>query len=234
MSQHDVFAQLSHRIRFAWGYDGARSAAERGDIIVIVDVLRFTTAVCAAVATGGSVRPCEKPEDGRSGEYSLSPGSYRDLPPGTDVVLWSLNGATCAILGRKTPHLLAGALVNARATAAAVMRLMSETGLPVSVIACGERWKVPGDDGALRFAIEDALGAGAILSGIDGDKSPEARWCEAAFRELRHDLPGVLRQCGSGLELIERGNAADLDHAADLERYDCAAVFREGRFIASA
>src|SRR5689334_9619168 len=54
----DVFAQSPYRCRLDWGRHGARAAAERQDILVIVDTLSFSTAVVTAVQRGGLVYPC--------------------------------------------------------------------------------------------------------------------------------------------------------------------------------
>jgi 2-phosphosulfolactate phosphatase len=54
----EVFAQSPYRCRLDWGRHGARAAAERQDILVIVDTLSFSTAVVTAVQRGGLVYPC--------------------------------------------------------------------------------------------------------------------------------------------------------------------------------
>ena len=61
--------------------------------------------------------------------------------------------------------------------------LNDDAALSVTILACGERWKQPNEDGELRFAIEDYLGAGAILSALPAAlaRSPEARVCQGAF-----------------------------------------------------
>jgi hypothetical protein len=98
------------------------------------------------------------------------------------------------------PHLLVGALVNAWAVAEAVARIVADADrhsegaggrpLSVTVLACGERWKQPNEDGELRFAIEDYLGAGAILAALPSrlSRSPEALVCQGAFLAARDDL----------------------------------------------
>src|SRR5438874_13635586 len=55
----DCLAQLDHQVRLDWGRAGVRRAAERRDIIVVVDVLRFTTTVVTALHHGVSIYPCD-------------------------------------------------------------------------------------------------------------------------------------------------------------------------------
>jgi 2-phosphosulfolactate phosphatase len=68
----------------------------------------------------------------------------------------------------------------------------------------------------LRPSLEDLLGAGAILSSLTGDPSPEARAAIAAFRDAARGLPGALAECASGRELSEKRWAADVSYAAQL------------------
>jgi 2-phosphosulfolactate phosphatase len=84
----------------------------------------------------------------------------------------------------------------------------------VSVIAAGERWK--GVTGPLRPALEDLLGAGAILAAIDEDRdrSPEAAVATGAFRTaVAQGLSAVVHAAGSGVEKAAKGQSADVDLA---------------------
>src|SRR5262249_55878112 len=126
---------------------------------------------------------------------------------------------------RVTPVLLAGSLRNARAVADAAQRL----GRTFNVIPAGERWQ----DGSLRPAIEDWLGAGAILSGLPGSRSPEAAAAVQLFERYRRDLPTVLGNCGSGRELEERGHRHDTTIAADLDASACVPRFDGLAFTAT-
>jgi 2-phosphosulfolactate phosphatase len=113
-----------------------------------------------------------------------------------------------------------GALVNASAVAAAVETVVSGSEQGVTVLACGEQQSTSAGDATLRFALEDYLGAGAILSSVALDKSPEAQVCEAAFLGSRDQLQELLWNCVSGWELREKGLADDVTLAASLDRYD--------------
>jgi 2-phosphosulfolactate phosphatase len=128
-----------------------------------------------------------------------------------------------------------GALVNAQAVAAVVSSLLEQKALSVTVIACGERWKTPSEDGALRVALEDYLGAGAILSYLPQEKSPEARVCAGAFVQVRDDLHTLLWECGSGRELREKGFGGGCParctlHAARLNAYETVPHMRDRHF----
>src|SRR5262245_51057599 len=142
MSVADPFGQQGYRCRLEWGRRGARVAAERGDLLVVIDVLCFSTATATAIQHGGIVYPCAWTDDPAAlaasigaevavsrgqvpsgGRFSLSPPTFLAIEPGTSVVLASPNGATCSRYGRAVPRLLVGALVNARAVAAAVAQL---------------------------------------------------------------------------------------------------------------
>ncbi|HEX6289952.1 MAG TPA: 2-phosphosulfolactate phosphatase [Herpetosiphonaceae bacterium] len=240
-----TFSQDPYRCRLEWGRAGARRAAERGDLLVVVDTLSFSSTTVTAVQHGAIVYPCAHDEDpamlarrvggevavGRgdvphSGRFSLSPLTYLDVAPGTRIVLRSPNGATCSRYAPQVPHLFVGALLNAAAVAAVVADMLESTEARVTLLACGERWATSGEDGALRFAIEDALGAGAILSYLPYPKSPEARVCEAAYTAMREDIGALLWECGSGRELRERGFGGDVEHAGRLNLYDAVPVMR--------
>jgi 2-phosphosulfolactate phosphatase len=137
----DVFSQSGHRVRLEWGRAGTRRAAERGDVIVVVDVVRFTSTVATALHRGVSVYPCAMEENAEeyarkvgaelgsgTGRFSLSPLSFIGAEVGTRVVLRSPNGATCARYGARVPHLFAGALVNAKAVGRVVAELLGQLG----------------------------------------------------------------------------------------------------------
>jgi 2-phosphosulfolactate phosphatase len=123
-------------------------------------------------------------------------------------VLPSPNGATLSLLAGDTLT-YAGCLRNAQAVATHLQK----TAQRISVIPAGERWQ---DTGTIRFALEDYIGAGAIIHYLQGTKSPEALAAEAIFLHYRDSLTITLQTVSSGKELIEKGTAEDVILASQL------------------
>jgi 2-phosphosulfolactate phosphatase len=213
--------------RFDWGPEAARRLAPEVEVLVVVDVLSFTTTVTIAAERGARIRPATDHQaaagDGtetiagpRGGAGpSLSPVSMLELTQGQTVVLASPNGAACslaAIGANPQVRLLAGCLRNAAATA----DLAARSGATVAVVAAGERW--PDDDGAQRPAVEDLIGAGAVLTLLGSDNpSPEARAAMAAFAAVAADPAAAIAGSASGRQLHHQGFGGDVDLAGLLD-----------------
>ena len=118
---------------------------------------------------------------------------------------------------------LAGSLRNADAVAAHAQTL----GNTITVIACGERW----EDESLRPAVEDFLGAGAVINALEGDPSPEAALAASTFNAATANLSSFIKTCASGRELIDKGYRTDVDLAAQLNVSTSAPQLIEDRYI---
>jgi len=234
-----VFDQADYDVRCEWGLQGLRRLAPISDVVVIVDVLSFTTCVEMGVSGGGLLFPYrwkdEKAREfaesigaelagGRGGgaRYSLSPGSILSIEKGAKLVLPSPNGSTLSTEAGPTPT-LAGCLRNA----AAVARAAVDFGPRVAVIPSGERWA---DDGSLRPCLEDLLGAGAIVSALTGSKSPEADLAQSAFLSLKSSFGDALAHCVSGRELIAMGYPQDVELAGEADVSETVPVMRDGAY----
>ena len=245
--------QQGFAFRFAWGGEGLALLTPVCDVVVVVDVLRFTTAVSVAVAGGSTVFPYPWQDDGavsyaaergavlagrrEQGPVSLSPTDLSTLPRGSRIVLPSPNGSTLSFGARElgAPFVLAGSLRNATATARRA-RSIADDGA-IAVIASGERW--PGSSAPLRPSVEDLLGAGAVLAALDPSGSvshpgcsPEAAAARAAFIDAKCRLTDALRSCASGRELTRIGSADDVECSAQLDADDVAAQLVEDAYIA--
>jgi 2-phosphosulfolactate phosphatase len=104
-------------------------------------------------------------------------------------------------------HVVAGSLRNASAVAAWTSKF--ET---AAVVPAGERWP----NRLLRPALEDMIGAGAIIQAMDSRKSPEAMAAVAAYDAAEADLRNELEACSYGRQLIERGFPGDVELAVEL------------------
>lgn len=214
------FDQSTYQVRFEWGPGGLARLAP-ADVVVVVDVLRFSSTVPDAVASGTVVVLA-------------------------DAIEWSSNGAAVAASAGDA-LVLVGSLRNAAAVARAVQSVQERRGVrtSVAVIAAGER----AADGTLRFAVEDQLGAGAIIAaltdlGID-HTAPDAAVAAEGFRALKGALRHLLSASGSGREL-EIGVAstarmaasgitpASVVDAAALDAIDVVPMLRDGVFVAYA
>lgn len=215
------FDQSTYQVRLDWGTAGLARLAP-ADIVVVVDVLRFSSTVIDAVASGVEVRLAEA--EG-----------------------WSRNGAAVAAAASPDATVLIGGIRNASAVARAVQTIQErrQARTSVAVIAAGEA----DAEGTLRFAVEDQLGAGAILlalsdRGID-HTAPDAAVAAEGFRALRGALRHMIAASGSGRELAggvaatARIEASGLvptatTDAAVLDAVDVVPTLRDGAFTAFA
>jgi len=222
----NYYDQAGYDIRFDWGADGTKALAPLSDIVIIVDMLSFSTCVDVGVSRGGAVLPFtwkgEKAQEYakendallavRRGEegISLSPPSLEMLPDDSRIVLPSPDGSTLTLLAQDHARTIAGSVRNRTAVA----KHANQLGGTITVIACGERWH---HGEALRPAIEDQIGCGAIIDKLTGRKSPEAQSAEAVFLSVQDKLPETLNTCASGIELIEKGYAEDVAYASAID-----------------
>lgn len=157
--------------------------------------------------------------------YSLSPKSVAQIPARTRLVLPSPNGSFLTLRTGNTPT-LAGSLRNCQAVA----QFAQKYGDKITVIPAGKRWK---EDGSLRPAFEDLIGAGAILSYAHGSLSPEAEVSVATFQAFHQDLLGYLKKCSSGKELIAKGFEPDVELSAAYNVSDCVPLFTDNAYVNS-
>lgn len=212
------FDQSAYQVRLDWGVEGLARLAP-ADIVVVVDVLRFSSSVADAVAAGIEV----------------------DLD---DARSWSRNGAAVAA-AVESGIVLLGSLRNAAAVARAVQTVQErrQARTSVAVIAAGEADAA----GLLRFAVEDQLGAGAVIAaltdvGID-HTSPDAAVAAEGFRTLRRALRHLVGATGSGRELAQPVPSTQrmlsagivpttVESAAVVDAVDVVPELRDGVFVA--
>lgn len=224
-------------VYFDWGKNGLLSLANKVDVLIIVDVLSFSTCVDIAVSRGALVYPFAF-KDNRAtnyateikavlahkrgeSKYSLSPESLLDIPNKTKLVLPSPNGSELSTLVSGIP-IFTACLRNAKAVALQSSTLSNNIG----VVAAGEKW----EDNSIRFAIEDMVGAGAVISCFNTELSIEAKAAKLVFDSNEDNIESVLLQSISGQELIDRGYIGDVNIAAKVNVSNVAPRLINGAF----
>jgi 2-phosphosulfolactate phosphatase len=74
------------------------------------------------------------------------------------------------------------------------------------------------------------LGAGAVLSNLGGNLSPEAKSAAAAWQDAKDTIADTILSCVSGRELVERGCRDDVVYASAYGVSDVVPVLVEGAF----
>lgn len=220
-SDETYFDQSTYQVRLDWGVAGLGRLAP-ADIVVVVDVLRFSSRVTRLLEANAGARV---PLDGSA--HALSVNGAAVAHAATSVT--APDGGA--------PVILLGCLRNARAVANACLEIQNQRGrrTSVTIIPAGEIARVSGSI-TLRFAVEDQLGAGAIVAalselGTDHTSPDAAAACESALG-LRSAMKHLVTASGSGVELVGRGEKDDVVAAASLDVTDIVPVLRDRAFVA--
>ncbi|WP_431804519.1 2-phosphosulfolactate phosphatase, partial [Microbacterium sp. bgisy203] len=230
------FDQSRYQVRFEWGTRGLARLAP-ADVVVVVDVLRFSSTVTSRVDAGETV-----PLDAAAHAVSLNGAAVARAAAATRTAAQAAalappTAAQSSVASGPRPLVLLGALRNASAVADAIVAEQHRHGdrTSVAVIAAGELTaRTP--DADLRVAVEDLLGAGAVIDalstrGID-HTSPESAAARESFRGLRGAVRHLLTASGSGQELLERGARDEVLAAADVDASASVPALRDGVFVA--
>jgi 2-phosphosulfolactate phosphatase len=204
--------------------------------VVVFDVLRATTSITAALASGakevhvfGSLdevrqaapsvggllcgeSKCLRPEGFDLGN---SPGDYTsEIVTAKTVLLATTNGTRALVAARHAQHLLVGSLVNA----AGVARKIADLNQPVTLLCSGT-------EGAV--SMEDLIGCGAVIEevGISLDTlSDTALIAHHLFLTNRADLASALRQTRGGRNIIAAGLEPDIEFCARLNSFETVGI----------
>lgn len=219
-----------------------------GRSVVVFDVLRATTTMTAALAAGvGEIRVFPDTEAVRktAGEgggdprpllcgeekclapagFDLgnSPGAFSREYAGRTVFMSTTNGTRAILAAQEAAQLFVGALVNASAVAVA----LAEAGLDVTLLCAGTNGRV---------ALEDVIGAGAVLAALNRRQpttpaSDAARIALHLYEQSHNDLPRVLAEGDGGRNVIAAGLAEDIAFAASVDRFRHVVGVVDGRIV---
>lgn len=228
-------------------------AKVEGRVAVVFDVLFATSTIAAAFHHGVTdVIPAGQAEEARrateglaadsfllAGEIDLRPipGFLPSLPlrlireplAGKRLIYSTTNGTVALLRAKPAAAVYAAALVNGRAVARHLARRHRDETV---LLVCA------GSGGA--FNIEDFLGAGYVIHHLM--LAEPTRWAPSdaalAARELYRAQAAQLAQCllesRLGRIMQALGEAAEVEHAAQADVYDCVPVLQGQRLIAAA
>ena len=235
-----IYNQNEYDIRLEWGQKGVEELSIISDVVIIIDILSFSTCVDIVTNNYASVIPYKWKDETavefakgknailadhrrqNSTSYSLSPTSLLNVKREEKIVLPSPNGSTLSITTRDTLT-LCGCLRNAKAVA----EYATKAGKKIALIAAGEQWP----DRSLRPCFEDLIGAGAIIYYLNGTLSPESSTALSAFNAYKENLTEGLLKCSSGKELIERGFRNDVILAGEFNCSRSVPILKNGEYI---
>lgn len=257
-----VFEQDGFDLRVEWGLDGVHALGPQCAVLVIVDVLSFTTTVDIAVGRGGRVLPLPW-RDERAADAARAAGATLttsgltavdgDHPAGLVADPsggWTLRPSSLVelpagtFLGIASPNgatLVSAAAETGATVLAGCLRNASAVAAaasaiagdrPIGVVPSGERWR---PEQRLRPALEDYLGAGAVAAAVTGRvaPSPEALLAVHAYRSMSGRMADMLVASVSGRELVAAGVPGDVALAADVDASEAVPVLSAGVFAAA-
>ena len=231
--------------------DSISEGSLTGRIAVVIDVLRATTTMTAALANGATaVIPCQTVEAARAecrrhpgalsgGErgglkiegFDLGncPGEYSAATVGRRTIVFTTTNGTRALAAcQDARQVVLGAFVNA----AAVIRHVLDFDGDATLVCAGT-------DGVPT--LEDSLLAGCLVEGLmdasGGRRYRPAAAAHAALemwrtarRRLREPagLAGILATCQGGKNLVRLGLERDLELAAEVDRWSCVPCRNQG------
>jgi len=222
----------------------------QGRAVVVFDVLRATTTMTAALAAGvGEIRIFDTIQAALAGagdvvggvvdrQRPLLCGEVNCLPPpgfdlgnspgvfdyqshrGRTLLMATTNGTRAIVAARGAEMLLVGALVNAQTVA----RVLARSAKDITLLCAGT---------AGAIAIEDILGAGAVIAALADCTSVEALsdtpvLARYLFQAKAGDLAGALAQGRGGKNVLAAGLPEDIAYAARLNVIDVVGRVYEG------
>ena len=220
-------------------------------VVLVVDVLRASTSIAAALSNGARavipmhgvdeaimrVRSLERSEVLLAGERKMAPipgfdlgNSPReftaDVVAGKTIVMTTTNGtnALAGIVGAS--EVLVGGFANYSAVLA-WLRAAARAGKSLTIVCAGSNG---------RFALEDAICAGRFVRGvarrgIQPDLGDAASVAAIIERRMGADLPAVLRDSEHGRALIEAGLGDDVTYCAGIDTHPVVPIYRDRQVI---
>jgi len=215
----------------------------KGKIVVVIDILRATSTICAALDNGAtSVTPVISVEEAlqydkseylvageRNGEkakgfdFGNSPAEYApDLVKGKKVVLTTTNGTKCIHSSLEADEVLVGSFYN--------LARLSEylANRENSVVLFCSGWKN-------RVNLEDTLFAGYVAQSLSEThiwNSDEVELALDLVGKAQYDPIGYLRRASHAKRFARLGNHTDLELCMQFDKHPVLVKYQGGQLLA--
>jgi len=212
-------------------------AVQRGDVIVVIDVLRCCSTIVTALANAAEgVIPTKTVKEARvlhkkhpefilAGErggiklkgFDLGNSPLEFSPQkvkGRHIILTTTSGSKAIILSKNAKHVFTGAFLNAEATAKAALKIAEREETGISLISAGT-------DG--RFSLEDFICAGAIAESFPAyniEHSDAVLAALLAFQQARQSLERAIQSGCHARYLISQGFEEDVKFCSQLNVFN--------------
>lgn len=223
----------------------AIKAVKRGDLIIVVDVLRCSSTIVTAIANGAkAIIPVKTLSEARklrakNPEYILagergglkpsgfdlgnSPLEYvREKIFGKTIVLTTTSGTKALTNSRNAKWVIVGSFLNLRAAANKAIDVARAERVGISIVQSGTNGK---------FSLEDFICAGAIISKLPKELikiSDPAQAALLAFEYAKNNLYANLVKSEHSRKLIDLGFNEDIKFSSQIDVYDVVPLYRDG------
>ncbi len=221
----------------------AVKAVSRGDVLVVIDVLRCCSTIVTALANGAKeVIPTKTIEEAQAlhkkyPEFLLAGERKGQMPKGFDlgnsplefssnivkekhVVLTTTSGTKAICLSKNARWVLIGAFCNAEAVAKTAFEIAEKEKIGISFVLSGTHG---------RFSLEDFMCAGAIVENLLADKiecSDAVLAASLTFQQSCRQLTKIIRYGSHAQYLKDIGHEEDVKFCCQLNAYPVVPVYK--------
>jgi 2-phosphosulfolactate phosphatase len=221
-------------------------AVKRGNLIIVIDVLRASTSIIVALAKGAkSVIPTTTLREAyqlhkkypdyvlvgerggckpRGFDIGNSPVALAaDHIRGKNLIITTTNGTKALAKSKGSRWVLIGAFLNAEAIAKKATEISKKSGGGISFVLAGEK---------NHFSLEDFICAGAIAEGFPENMielSDKATAALLAFREAKSNLFENVKKSEHAKNLTKLGLGKDIEFSCQLSIYETIPFYRDGK-----
>jgi len=223
-------------------------AVQRGDVIIVIDVLRCCSTIVTALTNAAEgVIPTKTVKEAlalhkKHPEFILA-GERRGIKPkGFDlgnsplefspqkvkkkhIILTTTSGTKALISSKKAKYVFTGAFLNAEATAKAALKIAEREETGISLISAGTNG---------RFSLEDFVCAGAMAEGFPTDNIEHSDAVSAAllaFQQARKSLDRVIQSGYHARYLISQGFEEDVKFCCQLDLFQIVSFLKDGTIV---